>query len=361
MPEQRPILIAAGGTGGHVYPALAVAQVLRERGVPVVWLGTRNGTEAQAVPAAGFDIEWVTVVGLRGKNLLETLLAPLKLLRSCFEAWKIFQRRRPVAVLGMGGFVTAPGALLAIVRRLPLFLHEQNSVAGLTNRCFSRFARKVFTAFPDVLSGVRQRERIGNPVRSDIENLPARDASGGATVGKDHDLRLLVVGGSLGARILNQTLPQVLQELGSGYEVWHQCGASDLADTQGAYEFMQSKARVEPFIDDMAAAYAWADLVICRSGAMTVAELSAAGMPSILVPYPYAVDDHQTGNARWLADQGAAVLQPQAQMQVATLATLVKELGDDPGRRQAMAQAARALHQSGAAERVAHELLEVAA
>lgn len=361
MPEQRPILIAAGGTGGHVFPALAVAQVLRERGVPVVWLGTRAGTEAQAVPAAGFDIEWVTVVGLRGKTLLETLLAPVKLLRSCVEAWKIFKRRRPVAVLGMGGFVTAPGALLAIVRRLPLFLHEQNSVAGLTNRFFSRFARKVFTAFPGVLNGVSQHERIGNPVRSDIENLVLEASQRSTSADQGRELRLLVVGGSLGARVLNQTIPEAMQHLGDGYEVWHQCGGNELEPTREAYKFMGSKARVEPFIDDMAAAYDWADLVICRAGAMTVAELSAAGVPSILVPYPYAVDDHQTGNARWLADQGAAVLQPQGQLQANTLAETIRELGNDAGHRQEMALAARSLHQSGAAERLANELLEVAA
>lgn len=388
MPDARPVLIAAGGTGGHVYPALAVAEELRARGVPVVWLGTKNGVEARAVAAAGFDIEWVNVVGLRGKNLQQTLLAPLRLLGSCVQAWKIFKRRNPVAVLGMGGFVTAPGAMLAIVRRLPLILHEQNSVAGLTNRVFSRFAKTVFTAFPS-LSGIKHQQHIGNPVRRSIEEA-VRHSSGEGHEGRKDGLHLLVVGGSLGARILNQTMPKVCGRLGIAYQVWHQCGRNDLQATQQAYNSQtrsktqiatqlesESKVadlsaapstvesavtiRVEPFIDDMAQAYEWSDLVICRAGALTVAELSAAGVASVLVPYPHAVDDHQTGNARWLADAGAAVLLPQNEIKADTLAQLIEELAANPARMQAMSQAARELHLAGAAERVADELLEVAA
>lgn len=366
MHDGRPVLIAAGGTGGHVYPALAVAEVLRERGVPVVWLGTRNGVEARAVAAAGFDIEWVNVVGLRGKTLLQTLLAPLRLLGSCIQAWKIFSRRRPFAVLGMGGFVTAPGALLAIVRRLPLVLHEQNSVAGLTNRIFSRFAKTVFTAFPDALSGIAHQQHIGNPVRRSIEE--AGEVSGradmtntGRTNSAADGFRLLIVGGSLGARILNQTLPEVCGLMKIQCDVWHQCGRNDLETTQKAYSNAGCDARVEPFIDDMASAYHWADLVVCRAGALTVAELSAAGVASVLVPYPHAVDDHQSSNARWLADAGAAVLLPQSELQAAQLAAQIDAFAASDAQLETMGRAARKLHLSGAAERVADELLEAAA
>ncbi len=355
MHNNRPVLIAAGGTGGHVYPALAVAEELRERGVPVVWLGTRNGVEARVVVAAGFDIEWVNVVGLRGKTLLQTLLAPIRLLGSCAQAWRIFSRRKPFVVLGMGGFVTAPGALLAIVRRLPLVLHEQNSVAGLTNRIFSRFAKTVFTAFPEVMSGLKHRQHIGNPVRRSIEEagaMPGSNKSG---------FNLLVVGGSLGARILNETMPAVCAHMSADCNVWHQCGRNDLESTQQAYDSANCKARVASFIDDMAEAYQWADLVICRAGALTVAELSAAGVASVLVPYPYAVDDHQTGNARWLVDAGAAVLMPQSELQPAHLASLIDEFVGAAERLETMGRSARKLHLQGAAERVADELLEVAA
>ena len=363
MRDDRPVLIAAGGTGGHVYPALAVAEELRARGIPVVWLGTRSGVEARAVTAAGFDIEWVNVVGLRGKSLVQTLLAPLRLAGSCVQAWKIFGRRKPVAVLGMGGFVTAPGALLAIVKRLPLILHEQNSVAGLTNRVFGRFARTVFTAFPDAMSGVKNKQHIGNPVRRSIEDVQRPKELDDR---ERKSLHLLVVGGSLGARILNQTMPEVCGHLRIEYQVWHQCGRNDLEMTEAGYsEHVAAKPsgdiRVEPFIDDMAEAYAWADLVVCRSGALTVAELSAAGLPAVLVPYPHAVDDHQSSNARWLSDAGAAVLLPQSEMQVEKLAQLIHELGHDPARLAAMAGTAHELHLRGAASRVADELLEVAA
>lgn len=362
MHDARPVLIAAGGTGGHVYPALAVAEELRARGVPVVWLGTRNGVEARAVTAAGFDIEWVNVVGLRGKTVLQTLMAPVRLLGSCIQAWKIFSRRKPIAVLGMGGFVTAPGALLAIVRRLPLVLHEQNSVAGLTNRIFSRFAKTVFTAFPDALSGIGHQQHIGNPVRRSIEQAGAGEqASATRSNSQAAGFRLLVVGGSLGARILNQTMPQVCQLMKTECEVLHQCGRNDLESTQQAYSKAACNARVEPFIDDMASAYQWADLVICRAGALTVAELSAAGVASVLVPYPHAVDDHQSSNARWLADAGAAVLLPQSELEAAQLAQLIDDLAKADAQLQTMGRAARKLHLSGAAERVADELLELAA
>ena len=299
MPDARPILIAAGGTGGHVYPALAIAEALRERGVPVVWLGTRNGIEARSVPAAGFPIEWVSVVGLRGKSLIPTLLAPLRMARACLQTWQIIRRHKPAGVLGMGGFVAAPGSLLAVIKRLPLFIHEQNSVAGLTNRLFSRFARQIFTAFPDVFLSRDQVQLIGNPVRREIEVLGSPQERMQSRQG---NARVLVIGGSLGARVLNQTMPLALSLLRDSddpnikVEVWHQCGSAEYETTTEHYshkgitsESSDVSARIEPFIDDMAAAYEWADLLICRSGAMTVSELAAAGVASVLVPYPHCL------------------------------------------------------------------------
>jgi len=370
MPDARPILIAAGGTGGHVYPALAIAEALRERGVPVVWLGTRNGIEARSVVAAGFPIEWISVAGLRGKSLLPTLLAPLRMARACLQTWQIIKRHKPAGVLGMGGFVAAPGSLLAVVKRLPLFLHEQNSVAGLTNRLFSRFARQIFTAFPDVLSTCERVLLIGNPVRREIEILqnPLERLQS-----RQGNARVLIVGGSLGARVLNQTLPLALSLLrDSGHskmnvDVWHQCGRAEHEATAEAYNRMgitcesnDISARVEPFIDDMAEAYEWADLLICRAGAMTVSELAAAGVASVLVPYPHAVDDHQTGNARWLADAQASVLLPQSQMDAESLAKLLREMLSDRQRLTDMSIRARDLHRDGAADYVADRLCEVA-
>ncbi len=358
MPDARPILIAAGGTGGHVYPALAIAHVLKDRGVPIVWLGTRNGTEASAVPAAGFRIEWITAVGLRGKSVKETLLAPARLLRACIQTWRVISHYRPAGVLGMGGFVAAPGSLLAVVRRLPLILHEQNSVAGLTNRVFSRFAAKIFTAFPDVLCAHKQTLCVGNPVRQDIEQVPVP-----ATRMSSHRTkpRLLVVGGSLGARVLNQTVPDALAELNFECEVLHQCGRTDGPDTKTRYQQHRLDADVQPFITDIAQAYAWADLVVCRSGAMTVAELAAAGVASVLVPYPHAVDDHQTGNAEWLSTVDAAILLPQSELDARRLAEILNDLLSDRHRLTRMAEAARDSHKPGAAFQVADGLQEVTA
>jgi len=358
MSDPRPILIAAGGTGGHVYPALAIAERLRERGVPVVWLGTRNGMEASAVPAAGFPVEWVSVVGLRGKTLVERLLAPLRLLRACLQTWQVVSRHRPVGVLGMGGFVAAPGSLLAIVRRLPLILHEQNSVAGLTNKLFSRFATRIFTAFPNVLDGHKITQCVGNPVRKDVTEI----AEPAVRLGERNDKskpRLLVVGGSRGARVLNQTIPLALEAIAVECDVRHQCGVDDLKITTSLYSDRQIKADVQAFIDDMAAAYSWADLVVCRSGAMTVTELAAAGVASVLVPYPYAVDDHQTGNADWLSSADAAVLLPQSELDPVYLAGILEPLLQDRGRLFDMSVAARSLYRGGAAEHVADALQEV--
>jgi len=348
-----PVLIAAGGTGGHVYPALAVAEELRSRDVPVVWLGTRTGLEARVVPAAGIDIEWVNVVGLRGKSLLHTLVAPLRLLHSLTQAWRIFRRWRPRAVLGMGGFVAGPGGLMALLFRLPLIIHEQNSVAGLTNRLLSRFADKVFTAFPNVFKMAIGAVRIGNPVRREVEDLavPMERIQGEQTC------RLLVVGGSLGARKLNETVPDAVARTGLTMQIRHQTGSAEQVTTQARYTQHQTQAEVVAFIDDMAEAYGWADIMICRAGAMTVSELSAAGLASILVPYPYAVDDHQRGNALWLVQAGAALMIADDELDAQLLADKLEALCRDRQSLLDMAINARALHEPGAAERVADALL----
>ena len=366
--SDAPVLIAAGGTGGHVYPALAVAETLRQRNIPVVWMGTREGLEARVVPAAGFDMEWVSVAGLRGKNLLQTLTAPLKLLHACYQAWRIFSRLQPRAVLGMGGFVAGPGCAMAVMRRCPLFIHEQNSVAGMTNRYMVRFARQVYTAFPGVFSLPESRlvETIGNPVRGDIASLMAPQQRYASRSGP---LRLLVVGGSRGARFLNQTLPTMVatlsddasgQTLLQDIVVRHQSGADDEESVRQAYQANGINAEVTAFMDDIAAAYGWADLVVCRAGAMTVSELAAAGVASVLVPFPYAVDDHQSGNARWLSEQGAAVLYQQSEP-LDTLLQTLRSLCRDRNQLQHMAVQARSLYLPGAEQRMAQQLAEVAA
>ncbi len=353
-PRRSPVLIAAGGTGGHVYPALAVAEVLRQRDIPVVWLGTPGGLEARVVPAAGIDIEWVNVTGLRGKNILETLLAPLKLIRSMAQAWSVFRRWQPSAVLGMGGFVAGPGGLMALLCRRPLIIHEQNSVAGLTNRLLSRFARHVFTAFPDVFKSSVHEEQIGNPIRADFSGLgdPA------ARLQRSGPCRLLVVGGSRGARTLNQVVPEAVATLGIDLQVRHQTGLDEHAATSERYQEKQLDAEVVPFIEDMVDAYGWADVMLCRAGAMTVSELTAAGLGSVLVPYPHAVDDHQKSNALWLVQAGAATMILDQDLDAGSLAEVLTPLCSNRQTLADMAKKARALYRQGAAERVADALLE---
>ena len=357
--EQRPVLIMAGGTGGHVFPALAVADELRARGVEVSWLGTQRGLEARVVPAAGYPLNTVRVTGLRGKGALRLLLAPFMLAGALWQALRIELQLRPRAVLGMGGFVSGPGGVIAWLLRRPLLIHEQNSVAGTTNRLLAPLARTVMVAFPGSLPAARQPVHTGNPVRGRITSLPApatrlADRSG--------PMRLLIVGGSLGARALNDTLPAAIAQLqpGNPLQVYHQTGRDDLEQVVSAYKEASVEARVEPFIDDMAEAYAWADLVICRAGALTVAELAVVGVAAILVPFPHATDDHQTGNARFLADAGAAVLLPQSKLEPAGLASMLSDFISQREVLLEMACRARELAMPGAARRVAELCLQAA-
>ncbi len=315
------VMIMAGGTGGHVFPALAVAQELQSRGVEVIWMGTRRGIEAKVVPAAGIPMEWVSVSGLRGKGVVSWLLAPFKLCSALFQSFVIIMRCRPMAVLGMGGFVAGPGGVMTWLLHKPLVIHEQNAIAGLTNRLLARIATKTLQAFPNALLEKATPQLVGNPVRVEIATLPSPAARFEKRTGA---LRLLVLGGSLGAQSLNHVVPAAMHALAETErpEIWHQAGERLIDEARSAYHRSAVAARVEPFIDDMAEAYGWADLVLCRAGALTISELSAAGVAALLVPYPYAVDDHQAHNAAFLVDSGAALVIRQDELSAEKLTTL---------------------------------------
>jgi UDP-N-acetylglucosamine--N-acetylmuramyl-(pentapeptide) pyrophosphoryl-undecaprenol N-acetylglucosamine transferase len=347
-----PVLIMAGGTGGHVFPALAVAKVLRERGVPVVWLGVPGSMESRLVPANGFPIEWVEVRGIRGKGAAAWLLAPLRIAQAVLAALGVLRRLRPRAVLGAGGYVSGPGGIAAWLLRIPLLIHEQNAIPGMTNRWLARVAAQVLQAFPGTFKPGVHARTVGNPVRADIAALPDPSAR---FANRDGRARLLVFGGSLGAQRLNAMVPTALSQLAPEHrpEVRHQAGERGVDAARAAYARASVEAEVTPFIDDMAAAYAWADLALCRAGAMTVAELQAAGLGALLIPLPIATDDHQTKNADTLVRIGAARVLQERDMTAATLGACIAELTADRGRLLAMAEAARAVRVIDAADRVA--------
>jgi UDP-N-acetylglucosamine--N-acetylmuramyl-(pentapeptide) pyrophosphoryl-undecaprenol N-acetylglucosamine transferase len=354
----RAVLVMAGGTGGHVYPALAVAEHLRAQGARVGWLGTRRGLEARVVPAAGLPLFTVGVAGLRGKGLATLLAAPLRLAAALAQSLAVLRRWRPDVVLGMGGFVSGPGGLAAWLARRPLVIHEQNALPGLTNRLLAPLARRVLEAFPDSFPQRARAEHTGNPLRAALLGLPAPEAR---LAGRSGPLRVLVVGGSLGARALNRLVPAAAARLPAGsLEVWQQTGPAHLEEAGAAWAASGREARLEPYLEDMAAAYQWADVAICRAGAMTVAELAAVGVGALLVPYPHAVDDHQSANARHLAAAGAARVLPEAALTPEALAAELQALAGDRGRVQAMAAAARTLAMPAATETVAARCLEAA-
>jgi UDP-N-acetylglucosamine--N-acetylmuramyl-(pentapeptide) pyrophosphoryl-undecaprenol N-acetylglucosamine transferase len=340
---KRTVLIMAGGTGGHVFPALAAARVLRERGYETVWLGTRRGMEAKLVPQAQIDIEWITVGGLRGKGLSTWLAAPFKLTLAIWQSLQVMRRRRPHVVLGAGGFVSGPGGVAAWLMRRPLVIHEQNAVAGLTNRLLARFARGVLEAFPASFPANVHARRVGNPVRREITALAAPALRFAQHEGP---LRVLVFGGSQGAARLNAVVPAALALLDVSIRpvVLHQAGERHLQQANDLYTRHGVQADVRAFIDDMAQAYAWADLVVCRSGALTVSELAAAGLPAVFVPFAAAVDDHQTLNAKFLVDAQAASCIAEADLTPRRLADELQRLlsGGREGLL-AMAQRARAV------------------
>ena len=350
------VLIMAGGTGGHVFPALACAHEFQNRGYSVHWLGTPRGIENEVVPAAGLPLHLIQVSGLRGKGLASLLKAPFQLLRSLGQARRVIRELRPVCVLGLGGYVTGPGGLAAKLAGVPLVIHEQNAVAGTANRSLVPFAQRVCEAFPNTFSASSKRRTTGNPVRHELFLETPRQTLLGRRP------RLLVLGGSLGAEPLNKLLPEALAQLPSELrpEVFHQAGKQHAEITQERYGAAGVDADVAPFIKDMARAYAWADLVICRSGALTVCELAAAGLPSFLVPLPHAIDDHQTRNAEYLAKEGAAVLLPQAKTDAAALAAQLTEVMMQPEKLKAMGATARRLARPDATRTVVDICLEVA-
>lgn len=357
MNPSAPVLIMAGGTGGHIFPGLAVAECLRAQGVPVVWLGALGGMETRVVPAQQIELHAVAVGGLRGKGWRTRLLAPLMLLRALAASLVVMRAVRPRSVLSMGGYVAGPGGVAAWLLRRPLLVHEQNRVAGFTNRRLAHFARRVLTGFAGALP---RGEWVGNPVRAAIAALPAPAQR---LAGRHGAPRLLVLGGSLGARALNLALPEALALLPAGArpEVRHQCGSRGVEEARAAYAQAGVAAEVVPFIDDMAASYGWADLAVCRAGALTVAELTAAGLGAVLVPFPHAVDDHQTRNAEVLLAVGAAELMQERDLQPQALAQRLQALLGDRNRQLAMAAAARTLAKPDAAQVIAHACMEVAA
>ena len=356
-----PIMILAGGTGGHVFPGLAVAQVLRERARPVVWMGTRKGLEARLVPEAGIEMEWISVAGLRGRGPVAWLTAPFRLALAVYQAVAALHRCRPVAVLGLGGFVSGPGGLAAWLTRRPLLIHEQNAVAGTTNRILARFAQRVFGAFPGSFPPTVDAELIGNPVRDSILALPIPSVRFASRRDSGAALRVLVLGGSQGARILNTQVPEALQQLPShvALEVWHQTGAGR-TEAAAAYSRTAIAPRLDTFIDDMAAAYGWADLVICRAGALTVSELAAAGIGAVLIPFPHAIDDHQLKNAQSFASQGAGIVIPEDEFDPERLARELGAFITDHKALVTLAERARAQAKPHAAEMLADACLELA-
>ena len=350
------ILIMAGGTGGHVFPALACAREFQARGYEVHWLGTPRGIENDLVPQADLPLHRIDMAGVRGKGLLALLKAPFLMLKALRQARGVVEQLQPVCVLGMGGFVTGPGGIAARMAGIPLIIHEQNAVAGTANRSLVPFATRVCEAFPNTFASMPKRHSTGNPVRRELFSLPAREPLAGRRP------RLLVLGGSLGAEPLNQLLPAALALLPENLrpQVRHQAGRQHAEITATRYSDAGVAAEVQPFISDMAAAYAAADLVICRAGALTVSELAAAGLPSMLIPLPHAIDDHQTRNAEFLASAGAAVLLPQRTTDAQALAAQLSEVLMHTERLEQMGAAARQLARPQATSDVVDICLEVA-
>lgn len=390
MSATPAVVIAAGGTGGHIYPAIAVARVLENRKVPVVWIGTREGLESHIVPAANIDIRFINVSGLRGTGLKGMITGPFKVIRACVQSMRILSDVRANAVLGMGGFVSGPVGIAALLTRRVLVLHEQNAVAGMTNKWLGRLATRVYSAVPNVFPKQVGATAIGNPVRASIEalgiekraravqaetekNAAQNDTSSAVDSSAEAaSLKVLIIGGSRGARVLNDVVPGAMQQLkrrkpALNLQVWHQTGPSDEQAVQQSYAetgtdnataSLATAAKVDAYIDEVTDAYAWADVIICRAGAMTVSELSAAALPGILIPFPHHVDDHQTRNAEFLTKAGAAVLMPQPDMNENSLAEKLEQLIASPEILLNMSVAAQALHKPDAATVVADALQE---
>jgi len=343
----KKVLIMAGGTGGHVFPGIALGKALQQKNIEVLWLGSTNGMETQLVPKSGFELFTLDISGFRGKKFLHQLLLPLHLIQAIFKACKILKKIKPDIVIGMGGFAAGPGGIAAKFLNIPLYIHEQNSIAGLTNKILAKFAKKVFCAFPNTFPASNKVIVTGNPVREELQQLSPKE--------KPHSpARIFVFGGSRGAKAINEMVPKALDLLSQQLpiEIIHQTGQNNSA----AY---QSPARTMLFIDNMAEIYQWTDVVICRSGALTLAEITAIGIPAILIPFPYAVDDHQTANARYLEKNHGAIVIPQATLSSEKLAADLKALLIDLASYAAMAKASRALGNPNALSTLIHQLLAI--
>ncbi|TYK65349.1 undecaprenyldiphospho-muramoylpentapeptide beta-N-acetylglucosaminyltransferase [Colwellia echini] len=352
------LLVMAGGTGGHIFPGIAVADELKAQGWKIHWLGTADRMEAKIVPAHGYDISFLNISGLRGKKLLTMLTTPFKLLRSVLQARRVIKTVKPDVVLGMGGYASAPGGLAAWLAGVPLIVHEQNAAAGLSNRLLARIANKVCCAFPNAFTANVDAQVVGNPLRASIGKKLKVEQSV-ESLNLPTTKNILVVGGSLGAQVLNTIIPQsfnALQVQNKSYCIWHQTGAGNQEEVIASYQevdITQGKVKVSEFIADMAAAYEWADIVICRAGALTVSELAMAGTPAIFVPLPHAVDDHQTKNALYLVERGAAKLLPQTEFNKESITTLITELFGQPETLAKMAKASLGAANSQASKQVA--------
>jgi UDP-N-acetylglucosamine--N-acetylmuramyl-(pentapeptide) pyrophosphoryl-undecaprenol N-acetylglucosamine transferase len=355
----RPVLIMAGGTGGHVFPALALARLLREQSLEVVWLGTARGLESRVIPAEGIPLERLSVGGLRGKGVLTWLAAPFRVSVALAQALIVMWRHQPLIVVGLGGYVCGPGGLAAWLTRRPLVIHEQNAIAGFTNRCLAHLARQVLEAFPGSFGRDVHARVIGNPVRRDITALPPPSVR---FAGRTGPIRILVIGGSQGATRLNAVVPFALKRLSGwlAFDVRHQAGERWIDAGRASYAQAGVRADVRPFIEDMGEAYGWADLVICRAGALTVSELAAVGVAAVLVPYPKAVDDHQAYNAQYLVREEAAVLIADRELTAERLAAELQRLCAGRGRLLAMAERARLLARPRATDELAAACLELA-
>jgi UDP-N-acetylglucosamine--N-acetylmuramyl-(pentapeptide) pyrophosphoryl-undecaprenol N-acetylglucosamine transferase len=358
MNPPKTIMIMAGGTGGHIFPGLSVAEHLKGLGWRIVWLGAKAGMEAKLVVPRGYEMAWVSMSGVRGKGMLRFFTLPLELLVAFWQSARALRQHRPDVVLGMGGYVAFPGGMMASLLRRPFAIHEQNAVAGLANRVLAHLADRILTGFPGVFPRATAVVWTGNPVRADIAGLAEPSARYGARGGP---LRLTVIGGSLGAQALNETVPRALAliDVAQRPQVTHQTGARHADTTRAAYAAAGVTATVAPFIDDMARAYAEADVIVCRAGASTIAELAAAGIASVLVPFPHAVDDHQTRNAGFLAERDAAVLIPQPELTPERLADVLR--GFTRASLAQMAQRARAAGKPEATRAVADACMELAA
>ncbi len=350
------VLIMAGGTGGHVFPALATAAVLQDAGVDVQWLGTAAGIESDLVPKANIHLNCISISGLRGKGRLGLLWAPFKLLRALWQAIGVIRQVKPDCVLGMGGFASGPGGLAAWLMGLPLLIHEQNAIPGMTNKVLSKLAKRVMEAFPGAFNSKAEALCTGNPIRQNIVEVEKPEVRFSKRSGP---LRVLVVGGSLGAKAINELVPQALAELQPEQrpDVWHQAGKRNIEATTQLYKELGVEGKVCAFIDDMNAAYEWADLVICRSGALTVSELCAAGVASVLVPFPHAVDDHQTENARFISDHQAGILIPQPELNIEKIKSFLQQFSDRKELK-TMAERALELGQVNSSQLVADQCLK---